>query len=56
MGSVEEEIFRAIEFKSVLPLFTALSVGFIAAIVILIGEVLLNDVLNKWRCLLGIKK
>jgi hypothetical protein len=48
MASVEET-FAAIEFQSVLPLFTALSAGFMAAVAVLIAEVLLKNALNKLR-------
>jgi hypothetical protein len=51
-----EDMFSAIEFKSLVPLYTALVVGVMAAILILIGEIMLKYVLSKMRpCTLGIK-
>jgi hypothetical protein len=52
-----EEIFSGTEFKSLVPLLTALAVGYMAATIVLIGEVILKYVLSKLRsCPLGIKK
>jgi hypothetical protein len=56
MDNVEDK-FSVIEFTSLVPLFTALAAGFLAAIIILIGEIMLKYVLRKMRsCTLRITK